>query len=204
VDLWRSVKCASGLALPNPAAFWQSCAAWLFRPTFFDDNGQPLREQDSDRWCEWIGRDENRVIWHTDLFDGVIVSTAFLGVDHNFSARGAPILWETVIVRGSHVQYQERYSSSSAAFAGHNAARLRWRKAKRHIMWHLRGGNNKMRPQGQRNLNNPPHIPRAAIRPYSEAGRRINARPNERKDGLLNVSEVREWDYVQTTKSHAD
>jgi len=87
-----------------------------------DDNGHPIREQNFDRWCEWIGRDENRIIWRTDLSDGVRVSTVFLGIDHHFISCGPPILWETMIFGGSHDQYQERYSSSSAAFAGHNAA----------------------------------------------------------------------------------
>src|SRR5580693_1626757 len=67
-----------------------------------DDNGQPVREQDFDRWCQWFGHPENRVIWRDDLPNDVLASTVFLGIDHNsnLSERGPPLLWETVIFGG--------------------------------------------------------------------------------------------------------
>jgi hypothetical protein len=86
-----------------------------------DENGQPVREPNLDRWWIWFGTDENRVLRQDDLPGGISVSTVFLGLDHRFG-RGPPVLWETIIFGGTHDQYQERYISREAALKGHDAA----------------------------------------------------------------------------------
>jgi hypothetical protein len=87
-----------------------------------DDNGNAVVEPDSARFAEWFERSENRLLWRDELPNGVSVSTVFLGIDHNLSGRGPPVLWETMIFGGPHDEYQERYTSSADAFKGHNAA----------------------------------------------------------------------------------
>lgn len=62
----------------------------------------------------------NRIV-KQDRFAGILVSTVFLGLDHNYGD-GLPLLWETMIFNGEHDQYQERYSSKEGALAGHQEA----------------------------------------------------------------------------------
>ena len=50
------------------------------------------------------------------------VSTIFLGLDHNYSYTGPPVLFETMIFGGEHDQYQERYTTWDDAEAGHAKA----------------------------------------------------------------------------------
>jgi hypothetical protein len=59
-----------------------------------------------------------------DKIGNVKVSTVFLGLDHNYSLDGPPLLYETMIFGGEHDQYQERYATRDEALAGHRAALL--------------------------------------------------------------------------------
>ena len=53
---------------------------------------------------------------------GCVVSTVFLGVDHNFSGRGPPLLFETMVFVGdSDGVTCQRYSTWDDAFLGHRA-----------------------------------------------------------------------------------
>lgn len=52
----------------------------------------------------------------------VRVSTVFLGIDHNYSDRGPPLLFETMIFGGPHNDYQERYATWDEAERGHAKA----------------------------------------------------------------------------------
>jgi len=51
--------------------------------------------------------------------DGVLVSTVFLGLNHNFNGKGQPILWETLVFGGVLDGEMDRYSSRAAALDGH-------------------------------------------------------------------------------------
>jgi hypothetical protein len=44
-----------------------------------------------------------------DRIKDIEISTVFLGMDHNFSDEGDPLLFETMIFGGPRDQYQERY-----------------------------------------------------------------------------------------------
>lgn len=46
---------------------------------------------------------EDRIVAKTKVGDAY-VSTVFLGVNHNFSGKGPPILWETMVFGGKHDQ----------------------------------------------------------------------------------------------------
>ncbi len=46
-------------------------------------------------WAEWFGRNDRSVA--KDEFEGVVVSTVFLGLDHNFFGDGPPLLFETMV-----------------------------------------------------------------------------------------------------------
>lgn len=85
-----------------------------------DPVGNPQPESDLIRWAEWMQSQDRKV--KVDKIGKVRVSTVFLGIDHNFSRFGPPILWETMIFGGPHDQYQERYTSLKAAKTGHEKA----------------------------------------------------------------------------------
>lgn len=49
------------------------------------------------RWAEWL-ETADRIVARTVLLDGSIVSTVFLGLDHNFGDDGEPILFESAVI----------------------------------------------------------------------------------------------------------
>lgn len=78
----------------------------------------PVQEDDLIKWAQWFeGADRGVAL---DELDGVRVSTVFLGLDHNFSLAGPPLLFETMVFGGKYDQEQERYSTWETALQGHN------------------------------------------------------------------------------------
>ena len=71
-------------------------------------------------WAKYF-ETENRHIGN-DSIGRTRVSTVFLGIDYNFSPKGKPLLFETMIFGGKHDQYQERYSTYKEAKEGHKRA----------------------------------------------------------------------------------
>ena len=56
-----------------------------------------------------------------DEFDGVKVSTVWLGLDHNLGLHGEkPLIFETMIFGGDHSEDCYRYSTKEEALDGHN------------------------------------------------------------------------------------
>lgn len=80
-------------------------------------DGAVVAEPDLLKWTRWLANAE-RVVANTDVGEAS-VSTVFLGLDHNISRRGPPVLWETMIFGGRHDGRQQRYTSRAAAEAGH-------------------------------------------------------------------------------------
>lgn len=69
-------------------------------------------------WAEWFETAE-RVVKQEDV-GPYLVSTVFLGLDHNFAMHGPPILFETMIwVDGATLDYQERCSTWDEALVMH-------------------------------------------------------------------------------------
>lgn len=52
----------------------------------------------------------------------VLVSTIFLGLDHNFWGDGPPLLFETMILGGRHDRHQVRCSTYDEAERNHELA----------------------------------------------------------------------------------
>lgn len=67
----------------------------------------------------WAFEKQNRRVALTQVTGNIRVSTVFLGLDHNFSPLGPPLLFETMIFGGPHDQYQDRYSTWEEAEQGH-------------------------------------------------------------------------------------
>jgi hypothetical protein len=91
-----------------------------------DDRGTPQPVDDVlvwGRWFEQTNESGERIVAR-DRDEGpnaedVRVSTVFLGLDHNWSDDGPPILWETLVFGGSQDGTMRRYRSREDALRGH-------------------------------------------------------------------------------------
>lgn len=74
-------------------------------------------------WYTWmaVGR---RQVARTRISADVIVSTVFLGVDHNWTGKGGPVLFETMVFGGKMDMYQARARSWKDAVRCHQVAFL--------------------------------------------------------------------------------
>jgi len=79
-------------------------------------------------WAEQFRKIDNRRIAE-DNFDGVQVSTVFLGLNHQMRAHGEPILFETMIFGGPLNNSRWRYSTYAEAERGHQQALSEAKKA---------------------------------------------------------------------------
>jgi hypothetical protein len=86
-----------------------------------DKHGKPKAVTDTMKWAAWF-ETYDRVIAVDDITSKIYVSTVFLGIDHNFTGEGPPVLWETMIFNGARDGYQERHASKRDALAGHERA----------------------------------------------------------------------------------
>jgi len=84
-------------------------------------------EADLITWANWYDKTDNHVAF--DEIGEIQVSTVFLGLDHNFTPDGAPILYETMVFGGPLDQEQERYRTLHEAKAGHQKMIERVREA---------------------------------------------------------------------------
>ena len=72
-------------------------------------------------FAKWYENIENRIIARGKV-DNDEASTVFLGIDHNFEMKGAPLLFETMIFPVSENDYQTRCSTYEEALEMHNEA----------------------------------------------------------------------------------
>jgi hypothetical protein len=80
--------------------------------------GIPVPEPDLLKWGKWFEDISNRRVALTNI--GVVrVSTVFLGMDHNFSREGPPVLYETLVENGALDDRMERYCTREDALRGH-------------------------------------------------------------------------------------
>jgi hypothetical protein len=72
-------------------------------------------------WARMFGSDDRQVAL-TVVAPGVSVSTVFLGLDHNFSERGPPLVFETMTFDDYGSTDCWRYATWDQALAGHERA----------------------------------------------------------------------------------
>jgi hypothetical protein len=88
------------------------------------DGKEPKQVADVHEWERWYS-DFNKRRVALDEFDGIRVSTVFLGIDHNFRFVGPeqeriPVLFETMVFGGPMDQeWCDRYCTWDEAEAGH-------------------------------------------------------------------------------------
>lgn len=89
-------------------------------------------------WAKWMttnGRN-NRIVQQihlpSDTKERLLISTVFLGVDHNFSGDGSdPITFETIIFGGTLDGEMQRYRTWDDAQQGHDAMVTRVQEAEK-------------------------------------------------------------------------
>jgi len=77
-------------------------------------------EPDLMKWAKAF-EEIDRIVAKTNVADS-IVSTVFLGIDHNYSSLGEPVLFETMIFGGDHDEYMERCCTWDEAEKQHEKA----------------------------------------------------------------------------------
>ena len=60
-----------------------------FDKYILNDKGEPIVEEDLMKWAKWFQTGKRSVA--DDTFNGIRVSTIFLGLDHNYSSKGPPV-----------------------------------------------------------------------------------------------------------------
>jgi hypothetical protein len=82
-----------------------------------DKNNEPVPIEDMITWVTGYSR-MDRVVGR-DQIDRITISTVFLGLDHNYSGVGGPVLWETMVFGGCMNGDMHRYRSHADAVSGH-------------------------------------------------------------------------------------
>lgn len=81
-----------------------------------DKQGNPIEETNLFTWADWM-ENHSRVLKQNRVGD-FLISTVFLGLDHNFDG-GIPILYETMVFRNGDSVDTERYETKDQALEGH-------------------------------------------------------------------------------------
>jgi hypothetical protein len=85
-----------------------------------DANGKPVLEPDLIQWSQAF-HDSDRRVARTDITAEVYVSTVFLGMDHQNTPGGPPLIFESMVFRNGEGTECERYTTRGQAIAGHEA-----------------------------------------------------------------------------------
>lgn len=74
-------------------------------------------------WAHFYEDFSKRIVKHDEV-GNILVSTVFLGLDHNYFGKGPPLLFETMLLSKttSTGNYQERYATWDEAEKGHARA----------------------------------------------------------------------------------
>lgn len=91
------------------------------RKNYILKDGKPVATDSILQWASWF-ETADRTLLRTDITADVDVSTVFLGIDHNFTGKGPPVLWETLIRGGPRDGWMDRYTSEKDAKKGHKRA----------------------------------------------------------------------------------
>lgn len=86
------------------------------RPRYYKRDGTPIESLE-----EWgnLMEDSNYKIVKQTTIGKVLISTVWLGLDHNFLLKGPPMIFETMVFKGSLDGEQERYETEEQAKTGH-------------------------------------------------------------------------------------
>lgn len=83
--------------------------------------GQTVRKASFIEWAQWMEENgPSRTLAQDNITPDVLVSTVFLGLDHNLIKESdEPLLFETLVFGGQSDGRMRRYSTYGQALAGH-------------------------------------------------------------------------------------
>lgn len=84
-----------------------------------DENNEPVPADTlvAARFLEEQGK--RRTVAYSDMPDGSLLSTVFLGLDHSMGRSDGPVLFESLWFGGPHDGHQRRYKTWTEAEEGH-------------------------------------------------------------------------------------
>ena len=88
---------------------------------YYDRHGNPLTLME---WAVMFEDWDAKNVAQSDVGvsgDTVHVSTVWLGLNHQWTPSGRPLIFETLVQGGSLDQEMDRYTTERAALAGHKA-----------------------------------------------------------------------------------
>lgn len=91
---------------------------------YYNRKGEAI---DLEQYAKLFANEKYQVVAR-DLLDGYLVSTVWLGINHNFRSLvfnndpGKPIIFETMIFNGHDEVYCDRYCTEEQALEGHKKA----------------------------------------------------------------------------------
>jgi hypothetical protein len=85
------------------------------------ENKKPVRVKSREEWKRWVEK-ANRQVDRTELENGVIIVTAFLGEAECLDESTAPLLFETMISGGINNGLIQQYTTWEQALEGHKKA----------------------------------------------------------------------------------
>lgn len=94
----------------------------MSQDTFILVGTTPIPLVDPIEWAQWFEMSD-RIVENTEI-EGYRISTIFLGLNHNFSGKGPPLLFETMIFPSDSFRdlYCARYTTWDEAQLGHRYA----------------------------------------------------------------------------------
>lgn len=95
----------------------------MIKHYILNKDGTISEEPDMIKFAKWFGDGNNRRIAE-DFIEGRRISTVFLGIDHNFSGEGPPLIFETMIFGGEHNEWCARASTVAEAKRFHEYATM--------------------------------------------------------------------------------
>lgn len=111
-----------------------STKACMIRKYVLDAKGEPLRCDDIYEWGKSY-ESRHRIVKQEKVGDA-LVSTVFLGLDHNYHPDGPPILWETMVFRDGSGDEMDRCSGGiEQAEAMHQRMVQQLQRERRQRIW---------------------------------------------------------------------
>ena len=97
-----------------------------------DDKHRVIPTNDIREWGKFFEKFDNRKVAQETLFNGLDVSTIFLGIDHDFSSGEIPILFESMVFDKNREELDcQRYTTWEQAVNGHKELVEKWSKEKK-------------------------------------------------------------------------
>jgi hypothetical protein len=98
---------------------WSDTDVSSFGSLYTLDGIVPARCSNLNEWMVWF-ENYDRAVCRDEMPDGTLVSTVFLGINHQMGP-GLPLLFETMVFGGALDHQQWRYSTWREAEQGHAA-----------------------------------------------------------------------------------